>query len=222
MRRAVALAAAAGLLAAAGPLAAPLPSASTAEAKPLRFAAASKRAPCAAAKKKKSKTCRVRPTRRGWTARGPLAPSPPLPTVTGPHDAAPPAEAAEAPVVPAGAPAEEGVAPPPPPPPAPACDPSPWVGVTAEDVNGFRLRLSRLCVPEGTVLFQFRNNDIAFHNVYAEGTDPVRASRQVVGDTPGETVVTASEQLAAGEWRLYCSLPGHEAMSRPLDVTPAG
>jgi len=211
MRRVVAFVAAAALLSAAAP----------AEAKrrspgPLRFAPK-----CAATKKRAA--CRA-PRARGWRA------------VT--RFVAPPTEGAaptrpeqalqapsEAPATPAGATVEEGAAPPPPPP-SPACDPSPWLGVTAEDVDGFRLRLTRRCVPAGTVLFQFRNNDLAVHNLWVrplesttlKGSDPF----EVVGDTPGETVVTASAQLGAGEWRLYCTLPGHEAMSRLVDVTPAG
>ena len=221
MRRLVALAAAAALLAAV-----PLAEA----AKPLRFAGG-KRPACAVAKKKQRTACRKRARARGWKARErradllPPAPAPPPGTVpaaetgTVPAAAAPaqnasnPADSVEPGTVPgSGEGTDPGV----------ACDPSPWVGAIAEDVDGFRLRLTRTCVPEGTVLFQFRNEDLAFHNLWAEGTEPVRAAREVVGDTPGETMVTASEQMAAGEWRLYCSLPGHEAMTRPVTVTPAG
>lgn len=134
----------------------------------------------------------------------------------------------DAPVTPAGDVVAEQPAPSPAPsptplPPAvPPCDPSPWLGVTAEDVGGFRFRLSRTCVPAGTVLFQFRNLDLADHNLWAEGVEPVAAPRRVVADTPGETTVTGSAPLAAGRWRLYCSFDGHEAMSRLVDVTPAG
>jgi hypothetical protein len=205
MRRVVAIAAAASLLAAA-------PAAVEAKPKPVRFAAK-----CTA--KTKRAPCRTSRRAKGWRpARGPVASRPaPAPFVE---------QIEVAPVAPAGtvaaAPADGPAPPGEPPPPAPLCDPSPWLGAIAEDVDGFRLRLTRTCVPEGTVLFQFRNNDLAFHNLWAEGTDPSRAKRQVVADTPGETVVTASAQLAAGEWRLYCSLPGHEAMTRLVDVTPAG
>ncbi|MDQ3739449.1 MAG: hypothetical protein M3389_00770, partial [Actinomycetota bacterium] len=108
-------------------------------------------------------------------------------------------------------------------PPAPTvpCDPSPWLGVIAEDVGGFRFRLTRTCVPAGTVVFQFRNRDLSDHNLWAEGVAPAAAERRIVADTPGETVEEASAQLTAGTWRLYCSLPGHEAMSRLVDVTPS-
>lgn len=199
MRRALALAAAASLLAA-------VPAAEARTKKPVRFAAK-----CA----KKRSVCRTATPRRGWHA----TPRPQVTPVVPAAALAAPAEVVE-PIAPP--PAQQTTAPPPTPPAAPLCDPSPWLGVIAEDVDGFRLRLTRTCVPAGTVLFQFRNNDLAFHNVWAEGTDPARAARQVVEDTPGETVVTRSAQLTVGKWRLYCSLPGHEAMVRLVDVTPAG
>lgn len=163
--------------------------------------------------------------RRGRPAapRSVAAPAPASPVaapVTAPA-AAPlgaPLEAAPAP-----APSPLGAAPSPPPAPtAPACDPSPWLGVVAEDAGGaFRFRLTRTCVPAGTVLFQFRNTDLADHNLWAEGVAPAAPERQIVETTPGETVVTASATLAAGQWRLFCAIAGHEAMSRLVDVTPA-
>jgi len=194
MRRALALLAAASLLGAA-----PAGAEAKPRAKSTRFAPK-----C---------TTQKRPCRsvRGWLA----APRTPL---SAPAPAPPPVDA---PVAPAGEEVVTDVVQAPPPP-APLCDPSPWLGAIAEDVNDFRLRLTRTCVPAGTVLFQFRNDDLAFHNLWAEGSDPVRPPRQVVEDTPGETMVTRSAQLTAGEWRLYCSLPGHEAMTRLVDVTSAG
>ena len=199
MRRALALALAASLLAAV-----------PAEAKkPVRFAAK------CAVKKKRAK-CRAG---KGWDA-APQAARAPAPFAA-PVAAAPGPPADE--VAPQPVPGPAGSSPAPAPPPAaPLCDPSPWLGAIAEDVDGFRLRLTRTCVPAGTVLLQFRNTDLAFHNLWAEGTDPARPARQVVEDTPGETTVTRSAQLAAGQWRLYCSLEGHEAMTRLVDVTPAG
>ena len=179
-----------------------------AKPKPLRFAAK-----CA----KKRSACRTATHARGWRS-APVARPVPAPVVPAAVTPVPPVE--EAPPVASPAPP---VAPTPAPPAAaPLCDPSPWLGAIAEDVGGFRLRLTRTCVPAGTVLFQFRNDDLAVHNLWAEGTDPARPARQVVEDTPGETMVTRSAQLTAGEWRLYCSLPGHEAMKRLVDVTPAG
>jgi hypothetical protein len=244
VRRTLAVAAAASLLAAAP---------AAAEAKPLRFAAK-----CGVKKKKRS-ACRAAARAKGWRAApapaAPLGPARPL-------DPAHPLDPAAPVQVAAAGQEAPGAATPPPDggeaPAAPLCDPSPWLGAIAEDVGGFRLRLTRTCVPAGTILFQFRNNDLAFHNIWAEGSapvgraegsdpvgraegsdpvgraegsdparraegsDPARPPRQVVEDTPGETTVTRSAQLTAGRWRLYCSLPGHEAMSRLVDVTPAG
>ena len=204
MRRVLALSAAASLL-----LAAAAPAAADAKrSKPLRFAAK-----CA----KKRAACRTAAPARGWRS---TPVSRPLPAPVVPAALAPTPPGDDQP--PIASPAPPVAATPPPPLPAPLCDPSPWLGAIAEDVDGFRLRLTRTCVPAGTVLFQFRNNDLAFHNLWAEGTAPARPARQVVEDTPGETMVTRSAPLTAGEWRLYCSLPGHEAMTRLVDVTPAG
>ena len=189
-----------------------------ASAKPLRFAP-KRAAPACLAKKKQRPACRRATARRpGWRAATPAVAL--VPVVPASVDAPAEADAVDAPAAPAEPPAPAPA--PAPVPPAPACDPSPWLGVIAEDAGGFRLRLTRTCVPAGTVLFQFRNNDLADHNLWAEGVEPAAAARQVVDATPGETVATASAQLTAGRWRLYCSFDGHEAMSRLVDVTPAG
>jgi hypothetical protein len=178
------------------------------KAEPVRFAT----------KRKAPKAASASEARRWRPAARVAAPAGTLPAPQAPA-------AADAPVAPAGEAAPvEPVAPadrPPPPPPAlPACDPSPWLGVIAEDSDGFRFRLTRTCVPAGTVLFQFRNRDLADHNLWAEGVAPAAPKRQVVGDTPGETTTEASAKLGAGTWRLYCSFEGHEAMSRLVEVTP--
>ncbi|HEX2085376.1 MAG TPA: hypothetical protein VHF89_06815, partial [Solirubrobacteraceae bacterium] len=146
-------------------------------------------------------------------AAAPLPAAPPLDAPVQPAGAGLPAAQQPGAVAPPTAPAAAAVQ---------LCDPSPWLGVIAEDAGGFRFRLTRTCVPSGTVLFQFRNNDLADHNLWAEGVDPAAPPRRVVEDTPGETVVRASATLPAGRWRLYCSFAGHEAMSRLVDVTPAG
>lgn len=101
---------------------------------------------------------------------------------------------------------------------APACDPSPWLGAIAEDVGGFRLRLTRSCVPAGRVLVNFVNRDLQPHNLYAEGIAPQAAPRRILGDVDGESQADAAVQLAAGEWRIYCAIAGHEAMTKRLQV----
>ena len=180
----------------------------------------------AKARSRKAKRCR-KPTRR--TTRPAAAPTTlpgpaaaPAPTVglpasdgapAGPADVAPGEPAA--PVAPSLVPAPE-----PAPAPAPACDlTSPWLGVTAEDADGaFRLRLSRTCVPAGTVRVQLRNRDLQPHNLYAEGVAPAAPRRAVVADLDGEQSTTAAVDLAAGTWRLLCTLPGHEGMTQTVTV----
>jgi plastocyanin len=193
-----------------------------AAAKPGRFAPKRSASACAAKSLlgawRHGTSCRARWRRamRPLPA-GPSAPPRAAPALDAPLDA--PLDATLAPLPAPDAPPAPVPAPPPA---APACDPSPWLGVVAEDAGGaFRFRLTRTCVPAGTVLFQFRNTDLADHNLWAEGVAPTAAQRQIVETTPGETVVTASATLAAGRWRLFCSIAGHEAMSRLVDVTPA-
>jgi hypothetical protein len=202
--RALALAAAA-LLALAAPAAAARPSPARPSAHRAKHAAKALRF----ATKRARKGARVAP---GWRATASLAP---VVEEVAPSEVEAAPGPVDAPVEPAGDSAPEPV------PAAPACDPSPWLGAIAEDAGGFRLRLTRTCVPAGVVRVQFRNTDLADHNLWAEGVAPAAAQRQVVPDTPGETTVTASAPLAAGTWRLYCSLPGHETMSRLVEVTPA-
>lgn len=139
------------------------------------------------------------------TAPGPA--SAPVTTPVGP-DATTPVTAPE----PAAAPVAETA------PAAPACDPSPWIKATAEDAGGaFRLRLSRDCVPAGRVLFSFVNTDAQPHNVWIAGVSPAAPAQQVIADSDGGA--TGSADMAAGTWRVYCSITGHEAMTKTISVT---
>jgi len=100
----------------------------------------------------------------------------------------------------------------------PACDPSPYLGTVAEDVDGvFRLRLRRTCVRAGTVTFELQNRDSQAHNLFAEA--PGGTTRRVLPDVAGGDTASAQLLVTAGAWRLFCDIPGHEAMSRPLTVT---
>ena len=100
-------------------------------------------------------------------------------------------------------------------------DASPWVGATAEDVAGvFRYRLSRTCVRAGTVWFDVRNNDLQEHDLWV--ASPTATPREVVGLVDPAQTDQGSAALTAGEWTLYCAVPGHGAMARALTVTPAG
>jgi plastocyanin len=102
----------------------------------------------------------------------------------------------------------------------PDCGTSPWVGYTAADVDGvFKLTGKRTCVPGPTVSFQLRNTDAQEHNLYAEGIAPAAARRAIVATVAPDQTVEATTTLSAGEWRLFCSIEGHETMSRALTVT---
>ena len=121
--------------------------------------------------------------------------------------------------VPSGTPDPEGTVPSGTVPAAPDCGTSPWVGYGAEDVDGvFKLTGKRTCVPGPTVIFQLRNLDAQDHNLYIEGVAPAAARRAVLPLVePGQTG-EATTTLAAGEWRLFCDIEGHETMSRTLTV----
>ena len=45
-----------------------------------------------------------------------------------------------------------------------------------------------------------------------------RERRLVIDDLEPEETAEASATLSAGEWRLFCSIEGHETMSRTLTV----
>lgn len=137
-------------------------------------------------------------------------------------------------------PRPEATAPPPPTPPAApaapivATDPAPvattptvttpappvasTLGVGAFDIGGFLLRFTKASVPAGDLTIFYRNNDVSDHNLWIEGPGDVL---ERISDTVGENG-GASKTLAVtpGAWRLFCSLPGHEAMSGTLTVTP--
>jgi hypothetical protein len=103
---------------------------------------------------------------------------------------------------------------------APVCTagPSPWLGAIAEDVGGFRLRLTRTCMRAGRVLIDFQNRDLQPHNLYAEGIEPKVAAKRIAADLDGDESLEAETELSAGQWRVYCAIDGHEAMTQRLDV----
>jgi hypothetical protein len=93
------------------------------------------------------------------------------------------------------------------------------VGAEAYDFGTFVLRLTRTAVPAGDLTIYFRNHDVGEHNLWiappaTRGTPPVLVS-EAVGENGGATKTVA---VTPGTWRLYCSLPGHEAMTRDLTV----
>jgi hypothetical protein len=105
--------------------------------------------------------------------------------------------------------------------PAPACVPDPTDRLlgTARDLNGrFVLGLSRLCLRSGRTIVQLRNDDLQDHNLWVEGISTAAAARAVIASAEPDTTAEAEMDLSAGTWRLFCSLPGHENMSRTVTV----
>ena len=115
----------------------------------------------------------------------------------GSERAAPPAGGAPPPQEP---PTDPGTVPP----------PASFVGVVASDDDGFRLTLSRPAVDAGTVTIELRNTDSGPHDlaVRPDGGGPVIGQIEPVD--PGG-VKRKGFALAEGEWRLFCTLDGHEA-----------
>ena len=104
---------------------------------------------------------------------------------------------------------------------APACVPedSEWLTVTALDLNAkFILRLSRTCLRAGRTVVQYQNQDAQEHDLWVEGTSPAVTKREVVDSVDPESLEQADTMLSAGEWRLFCSIPGHATMSRTVTV----
>jgi hypothetical protein len=102
----------------------------------------------------------------------------------------------------------------------PNCGTSPWVGYTAEDVNGvFKFTGGRTCVPGPNVLFQLNNRDAQDHNLWAEGISPAAPKRAIFGIVAPDATIEGQAHLPAGEWRLYCDIEGHGSMTRTLTVT---
>jgi len=91
------------------------------------------------------------------------------------------------------------------------------LGVDAFDLGSFVLRLTRQAIPAGTLTIYFRNRDVSDHNLWIEGPG-VDAPLQVSGDVGENGTATTKLAVGAGSWRLFCALPGHEAMSATLAV----
>ncbi len=162
-------------------------------------------------------SCRRARASAGWrrgAARGRalLAPRATRPSATGAG------LAATGPLGP-GAPAPSAGDPPAPGTPEPAPPVASTVGAEAHDFGSFVLRLTKTSVPAGTLTIYFRNYDVSDHNLWiaapaSSAAPPVLVSG-AVGEGGGATKTVA---VTAGTWRFYCSLDGHEAMTRDLAV----
>ena len=101
--------------------------------------------------------------------------------------------------------------------PAPAVASS--VGAEAYDFGSFVLRLTRTAVPAGDLTIYFRNYDVGEHNLWLDPPAAAGRSPQMISEAVGEGGgATKTVAVTAGTWRLYCSLDGHEAMTRDLAV----
>lgn len=135
--------------------------------------------------------------------------------------------AAAAPTAPGAAPALPLVAPAAPvaaqpsAPADPACDPSRHLGAVAEDADGFRLRLTRTCVPAGEVTVNWQNTDLSEHDLWARPLEGGGGTvQQIIAATlTTERPVFADVTLTAGRWELFCSLDGHGAMKAAVTVS---
>lgn len=104
----------------------------------------------------------------------------------------------------------------------PTCGPSRYLGAIAEDADGFRLRLSRTCVPSGELTVNWQNTDSSEHDLWATPLGGAAGSVQqiVTASLTTETPIFGSATLTSGRWQLFCSLAGHEAMRAAVTVTP--
>jgi hypothetical protein len=103
------------------------------------------------------------------------------------------------------------------PPPTPAPPPAPArLGVVARE---WSLTLSRTSLAAGPALVELQNFGEDAHNLRIERTDGPGAPLELPLAESGERQ-KAGGTLTPGEYRVYCTLPGHEAqgMRARLDV----
>jgi len=139
-----------------------------------------------------------------------------------PGGAAPatPGPAGSAPLPDAGT--DPGATPPPGTP--PPDDPAPpgvasSLGAGAYDFGTFVLRLTRTAVPAGDLTIYFHNYDVSDHNLWIAPPPAFGRPAVLVSEDVGEHGgATKTVPVTPGTWRLYCSLNGHEAMTRDLAV----
>jgi plastocyanin len=87
---------------------------------------------------------------------------------------------------------------------------APAVGAVSVSASEFELTLSRAEVDAGRVRVQLINRGEDDHDLQVSSVDGSRSWRYPVTG-PGE-VATRTLPLAAGRYRLICSLEGHEAL----------
>ncbi len=93
------------------------------------------------------------------------------------------------------------------------------VGANAYDFGSFVLRLTRTVVPAGNLTIYFHNYDVSDHNLWIAPPPASGRPAQIVSEAVGEHGgATKTVPVTPGTWRLYCSLLGHESMTRNLAV----
>jgi hypothetical protein len=104
---------------------------------------------------------------------------------------------------------------PPAPPPASCAEPASALGVIARDSAGFEFTLSRPCVSAGSVAVELDNRGEDAHALALRPAGPpAPPAHRVPGPYPAEVEpglqAGADLELSAGDWYLWCDLPGHE------------
>jgi plastocyanin len=92
------------------------------------------------------------------------------------------------------------------------------LGANAYDMSGFVLRLTKTTVPAGNLTVFFTNHDVSDHNLWIQS--PGGGLEQISDALGLNASANKTVAVTAGTWRLFCSLPEHEAMTRDLTVTP--
>lgn len=123
------------------------------------------------------------------------------------------------PMVAANLSSPSSTAPAPPAEPPPVESPPPArLGVIARE---WSLVLSRTTLPAGAALIELQNQGEDAHNLRIERTDGSGAPVDVPEAESGE-VKSAAATLPAGDYRLYCALPGHESAGMRAKLTVSG
>jgi hypothetical protein len=125
-----------------------------------------------------------------------------------PHSSKPPKHHGKPPAKPPKPPVKP---PPPPPPPKPLAR----LQVIARE---YSLTLSRTAVAAGTVSVELDNFGQDPHDLRVERTDSPSTGFAFTLAKP-RTVSSQKLDLQPGDWKLYCTLPGHEALGMSARIT---
>jgi hypothetical protein len=106
----------------------------------------------------------------------------------------------------------------PPEPPEPQPKPLARMQVVARE---FSLALSRQALPAGRAAIELVNQGQDPHDLRVERADAPSTGFSFALARP-HAVASQKLDLTAGEWKLYCTLPGHEALGMSARITVAG